>query len=477
MTILLQRETFRTSREMDFFSEKELVTQTGHQRAEWPLVFLKETIDNALDGCEDGDIAPTVKVLADECGITVQDNGVGIPEETLAGALDFTVRASNREMYVAPDRGAQGNALKTLLAMPYVMDPDGGRLIIIAHGVRHEIACRADPISQRAIVDDNKTRAKKQPGTTIRIEWSRPTNDATDDVLWPVGDVGVDPIEKGDTWHPSLRDHALQLLRGYTLFNPHLSLTVEWFGEVVIWTKATDPKWKKWRPNQPTNALWYEPRHLERLIAAYITLDRDRGRKSRTISDFLTLFDGLSGSSKRKHILDETGLSRVTLEDLATVDGVNMEAVAKLLAAMKAHSKEVKPSRLGIIGKEHLATRFEELGCDPKQFEYSKIARVDDGIPFVLESAFSWRGDDADNRRSIFAGANWSSAIRNPFRSFGQTGVGLETQLSELNAGPREPIVFMLHLAHPRVEYTDRGKSAIVIDSDGAEANDMVEEN
>jgi hypothetical protein len=26
-----------------------------------------------------------------------------------------------------------------------------------------------------------------------------------------------------------------------------------------------------------------------------------------------------------------------------------------------------------------------------------------------------------------------------------------------------EPVVFVLHLAHPRVEYTDRGKSALVI--------------
>ena len=41
----LNRTTFRTSREMDFFSEKELVTQTGHEIQEWPLVVIKELID------------------------------------------------------------------------------------------------------------------------------------------------------------------------------------------------------------------------------------------------------------------------------------------------------------------------------------------------------------------------------------------------------------------------------------------------
>ncbi len=106
MTTQVNRTTFRTSREMDFFSERELVTQTGHAREEWPLVILKELTDNALDACEEADIAPVVTIKADAGGITVGDNGPGLPEETLAGAMDFSIRVSNREAYVAPDRGA-----------------------------------------------------------------------------------------------------------------------------------------------------------------------------------------------------------------------------------------------------------------------------------------------------------------------------------------------------------------------------------
>jgi DNA topoisomerase VI subunit B len=73
----LQRETFRTSRLLDFFSEKELVAQTGHQVADWPLVILKELIDNALDACEEVGIAPVISVTVDEHGIEVTDNGPG----------------------------------------------------------------------------------------------------------------------------------------------------------------------------------------------------------------------------------------------------------------------------------------------------------------------------------------------------------------------------------------------------------------
>ncbi len=37
----LERTTFRTSRLLDFCSEKELIAQTGHRPEGWPLVVLK----------------------------------------------------------------------------------------------------------------------------------------------------------------------------------------------------------------------------------------------------------------------------------------------------------------------------------------------------------------------------------------------------------------------------------------------------
>src|SRR5262249_30890677 len=151
----LERQTFETSREMDFLSEKELIAQTGHGRDDWALVFAKETLDNSLDICEEKEIPPVLIVTADAAGITAADNGPGLPEATLQGATNFKVRVSSREAYISPSRGAQGNGLKTLLAMPSVLDPERGRLVITANGRRHEIACGADPISQRARITDD----------------------------------------------------------------------------------------------------------------------------------------------------------------------------------------------------------------------------------------------------------------------------------------------------------------------------------
>jgi hypothetical protein len=251
-------------------------------------------------------------------------------------------------------------------------------------------------------------------------------------------------------------------------------MCVEWFGEVVIDVKPTVHDWKKWRPIQPTNALWYQQRHLERLIGACIGHDQATG-SARTVSDFIKTFDGLSGTKKRREILDATGLSRQPLDSLVGDGGLDSAKVGQLLSEMQSRSKEVKPPRLGIIGKDHFTERLGALGCDADQVEYRKVSRVDDGIPFVIESAFGWLGADTPDRRQLFIGANWSSAIKNPLRSFGSTGRGLESQLAELHVGPTEPVVFALHLAHPRIEYTDHGKSAISIDSDGTEAKHMEE--
>jgi DNA topoisomerase VI subunit B len=53
----LTRVAFRVSRLMEFCTKRELQNQTGHSVHDWPLVALKELMDNALDACEEAEIA------------------------------------------------------------------------------------------------------------------------------------------------------------------------------------------------------------------------------------------------------------------------------------------------------------------------------------------------------------------------------------------------------------------------------------
>lgn len=243
-----------------------------------------------------------------------------------------------------------------------------------------------------------------------------------------------------------------------------MTLVVDWLGDRRKTIEATTPDWKKWLPSRPTSPHWYGQEEIERLISAYITHDQNRGG-DRSVREFVREFHSLSGTAKQKAVLEATGLARMNLSALVDGERLDHEVVASLLKAMKTHSKPVKPAALGVIGKDHIAKRFEEMGCEMESFEYKKVLEMDDDdLPMVIETAFGWRGDECEDRRRIIAGVNWSPGIVNPFRTLGSScGDGLAALLEKQYAGGHEPIVFLLHCACPRVQYTDRGKSAVVM--------------
>ena len=438
----LERTTFCTSRRAEFCSQKELTNQTGHSPDEWPLVILKELADNALDACEEAPTAPEIHVAVGAEGIVVADNGPGIPAATVQKITDFAVRVSSREAYVSPTRGAQGNALQTILAMPSVLDGERGRVEIAARGQRHEITFRVDPIRQEPTIG-HAAHADRlvRNGTRVKVRWR-------------------------DSACPILTDSKarfLQLANDYTWVNPHLTLNVDWFGDCTT-VNATATDWAKWLPSEATSPHWYGVQEFARLVSAYIAIDRDHGA-DRSVRELVKEFRGLTGTAKQKAVLEETGLSRTNLSALANGDGLDLKTLAKLLTAIQKHSRPVKPAALGIIGEAHIRRRMEEVGCRMRSFQYKKVSQVDsDALPMVIETAFGWRGDDCEDGRRIIIGVNWSPAIGDPFRTLGnEYGDGLSALLEKQRAGAYEPIIFVLHVAHPRVRYTDRGKSAVVM--------------
>lgn len=467
--VRLNRETFRTSRLMEFCSQKELVSQTGHQVDEWPLVVLKELIDNALDACELAGTAPRISIAVDESGITIQDNGPGIPESTIEGVLDFSVRTSSNDAYVSPTRGAQGNALKTLVAMPFILFGPGHGITVRAHGAEHRIRMRVDPIRQQPFVESPKSPADGF-GTFIKIDWpnsASSTGGANGHSLQNGCGDSDDPdnrARRSASLIGACKSRFLQIAENYCVLNPHLSLDLSWHGEVVIDIQAVDPEWQKWLPSDPTSSHWYDPERFERLLAACIASDEDRG-KDRTVREFVATFCGLTGTAKQKVVLSKTKLARAKLSEFRTKDGIDHDKANTLLSAMKSESKPIKPVQLGLIGRKNVHHRLLQLRCGEESIEYATDSGETDGVPWIAEVAFGYLGDVAARR--IVTGVNWSAAISNPFRQLGVGGPSLDTLLTERRASENEPIVFLMHVACPRVEYRDRGKSSLVISAGG----------
>ena len=363
----LKRTAFHTNRLMDYCSVKELISQTGHDVKDWPLVVVKELTDNGLDACEDATIAPEITVTVDQGGITVADNGPGLPESTIEGILDFDVRTSSNWAYVSPTRGQLGNGLKTIVPMGFALGDGHGRVDITSCGRRREIVFRADRISQQPVITTTDHASNVKNGTVIEL-------------VWPDSACSLLSV---------MRDRLLQLALDYAYLNPHLTLTLTWFGKT--WKRAaTRPDWPKWRPNDPTLPHWYTIEDFERQVAAYIAHDR-RINGSRYVRDLVTEFRGLSGTAKQKAVLAEAGMVKMPLSALVDGGDLRHDLTVRLLAAMQQHSRAVKPALLGVIGREHLEKRFAALGCEMRTFQYHKACDMDkNGLPSVIETAFAW---------------------------------------------------------------------------------------
>ena len=164
---------------MEFCSERELQNQTGHSVTDWPLVVIKECIDNSLDACEEAEVAPDITVVVEPNTIVVQDNANGIAADTIESVLDYTIRVSSREAYVSPTRGAQGNALKTILAMSYVLGRKSGGgggdaagvTVIESRGVAHRIEFRVDHVINQPRIVHTTAASSIEVGTKITVYW------------------------------------------------------------------------------------------------------------------------------------------------------------------------------------------------------------------------------------------------------------------------------------------------------------------
>jgi Histidine kinase-, DNA gyrase B-, and HSP90-like ATPase len=274
----IERVAFTISRLVEYCSEKELVAQTGHESYEWPRVIIKELVDNAIDACEEAEVAPVIKVTlvtgkrGKPTRIVVADNGPGIPAATVSGIIAYNIRISSREAYISPTRGRQGNALKTILPMAYVLSGESkGETWIEARGRKHQLVFSVNAIKQEPVVKNIRSRSRVKTGTRVTI-------------FWP------------DAWEARVDVNAIaDLLKQFIWCNPHLTLRFVADGKSLIRVDATAPNLTKYRACDATSAHWYSLEQIERYAGALIARDQEQRcatRKKYTVREFYCAVSG-----------------------------------------------------------------------------------------------------------------------------------------------------------------------------------------
>jgi hypothetical protein len=452
---------FETSRALEYFTERELSYQTGRSKDAWPLVVLKELIDNSLDACENESIAPEIKVVLRREDpfflISVEDNGPGIKPEVIGKILNYQTRTSDKEAYVSPTRGAQGNALKTLFAIPYVLstsNPLEGVCEIDSQDIHHAIRVKLDMVRQQPKIEHEQTKIVKKSGCRVSVRLENTSI--------------LEALESG---------RFLQILFDYHLFNPHLRLELEsnfqekvnndpddtHYIDIVRNYQPTDQAWRKWKPSDFTSPLWYSTDDLKKLILAHVALAQDGGRDL-TLREFVSQFRGLTSTIKQKEVTSR--LPKIKrLSDFATNGDADSNLIGHLLMQMRSFAKPVPPQTLGIIGDDHFKKVFGK-----EDIKYSRKLGNNGDLPFVVEVAYIL--DDALPSVKFHLGLNFAPAASDPLQDVmlaHQTkkenleGHGIKGLCAQYKVSSYDKVHVICHLAYPRFRFKDRGKTILEV--------------
>ncbi len=247
---ITDRTHFSVSRAAEYFDVRELQAQTGQPVSAFGEVVLKELLDNSLDACESAGIDPEISigiaVSEQRIRTAVSDNGNGISETVLNNILNFDTRTSDKAAYKSPSRGAQGNALKTIVGIPHALG--GGRVIIESQGLRHEITATATPAGT---IDINRdvTHIVYRAGTAVYVDMPFRRIDT---YLWARATALFNP-------HAIVRISEFEHI-GFSMVNPDGELAEN----DVFYKRLGDCL--KIKPNEPTSAHWYNREDFNKLV-------------------------------------------------------------------------------------------------------------------------------------------------------------------------------------------------------------------
>ena len=467
-----------------YFYTDRLEKMTGRTSSDWHRVVVKELMDNALDAAESAGRVPVVDVAMyvgpSLIRLSVQDNGVGIPADVVRRMLDFKVFASDKAVYRTPTRGQQGNALKTIVAMPHALGlvESPPQLSINALGLEHRIKAQLDGAGHPDI--DLQQELSKHPGASLgsAVEVLLPAETRA----WTRGTA-------------MLRVDVRDLLRGYHLFNPHARVTFSAFdlgidrGEfegpmekkIVETHLPTIMEYRKFMPDDPLVVHWFDIQSFTRLIRAYVREGDDL-----PLGQFIKKFRGFSSRAK-------AASAREAVPDARKLSDLSDGAVAGLFAAMWRAVKEPSHKVLGNpLGEEHMVGALRRIyGSDEdKRSWYSKpIKTTLNDAPALVEAVVLEVENDVEvfeaargtifspNGDRLFVGLNHSPTyedplgdvyITHPSDNVSVSGWGIRGFLRDAKVLGQVELshVAAVHITAAAPATTDFGKTTLNLDDD-----------
>jgi hypothetical protein len=464
-------EAFSFSREFDFVRLDGLRRATGRPPHEWDLYIVKELIDNALDADEtlwrdDPTQFPRLHIRMEYIKVSERrsqqlfvqvSNRTAFPVEQMADIFATQWYTSRKAFIKGLTRGALGNALKTLLGIPYALrnrlagdwSPDLKPLSILCNGTEYLPRYVVDSTAQTIKFDCETKDDKTIEGTVVS--------------------VGLDHFEQE---MPRTLAQVELLAEQYHLCNPHAEFhwTVEIEGQECTREYVADLDWvEKFRETAPVQ--WYSPTAFQDLLGAlYRKQCGDKQAGKLPVEIVCRCFAGFDGEAAG---VSQSQLSTATIIEAFGKDGLTKtdiedQAAAQLYRVLYQHSPRFDSAKLGCIGPEHVrAVLSRALPADGDiLYGIASDAGNDPNIPFVIEAAAARL---KEGKRQMWTAINFAPTYGDPFlRRWLRAPIqpdepvmGLCGLLDAYGLRDETPVVLFLHLICPNIEHDEFSKTEI----------------
>ena len=320
------------------------------------ITTIKEAVDNALDACEEAQVLPDIFISIKKTGtdifrIVVEDNGPGIVRAQVPYVFGKLLYGS-RFHQIRQTRGQQGIGISAavLYAQLDQRPSDRGHIPNRCQEPAHrfEIQIRIET-NEPDIISEQPFEWDRTHGTRVQIEF-RSTMSA--------------------------KKKLLQYLRYTSVVNPHARFRVELDDESFTFERVSQEVIACPVAIQP-HPHGIEFGQLKRMAAA----------SDQKLADFLVENFSRVGKKTAQEMCEQAGL-KIT----AKVNGLSMEELKSLLAAMQAVAVPAPPTSqcLSPIGEELI-----RRGLD-KEFQMDFVtartrpSSVFSGHPFMVEAAIGY---------------------------------------------------------------------------------------
>ena len=382
-------------------------------------------------------------------------NAAVFPVAQLPQIFATTSYTSRKSCVKDVTRGTLGNALKTLLGIPYALrhrlahdwSPDLKPMTIVAGGREYQPQYRIDVAAQRIQFVCDQDQAPVRQGTQVS--------------------VGIDEFEQE---RPRTLDQIVTLAWKYHLCNPHAHF--QWsvqLGE-QSWTREfpADQTWRNKFGGAPP-IQWYSWSAFQDLLTA---LCRKRNEDPTVavleIPEVLAQFAVSEVTSASQETPAAALAEAIGLPPVLCINDVCGEPGLRLYKWLRQHATRFPSHQLGCPGQDHVTKVLRKARAVEGDVIYLQM--TDDGrdteTPFVLEAAVASLNQGT---RQIWSSLNFSPAYDDPFRrrwlrtpELGENAaLGLEGILDAHGLDADEPMLLVLNLVCPNLEHNEFSKTEI----------------